>query len=114
MRQFILDTAQNVGIFYLIYVATILVFNSVIRAFFDVSYQSKTKALVTFTTGILFFCFWLAGGKLRLLFLYTFFSVGFYDFLGRYIETFVVWVFALITAQAERLKDYIVNKFKAQ
>ena len=114
MRDFILQTAENVGIFYIIYVATILILNSVMKAIFDVDYQSKTKALVTFTTGILFFCFWLAGGKLRLLFLYTFFSVGFYDFLGRYIETFVVWLFALIAAQAERLKDYIVNKFKAQ
>lgn len=111
MRDFILQTAENVGIFYIIYVATILILNSVMKAIFDVDYQSKTKALVTFTTGILFFCFWLAGGKLRLLFLYTFFSVGFYDFLGRYIEAGVIWAFAKLADLATLLKDYIKSKF---
>ena len=111
MRDLILQTAENVGIFYLIYVATILVFNSVIKAIFDINYQSKTKSLVSFTTFILFFCFWLGGGKLLLLFLYTFFSVGFYDFLGRYIEALVVWAFAKLADLATLLKDYIKSKF---
>lgn len=111
MNDLILNTANEIGIFYVFYVVVLLLVNSLAKLIFDNEFTSKTKRIVIVFSIIIFCVFWLCGGKLRYLFLYTFFTFGFYDFIGRYIEKGLVLLLEYLDRKANHFKDWIKTLF---
>jgi len=111
MNDFILNTANEIGIFYVFFVATLLVVNSIAKLAFDTEAPTKTRKIIMFSSFIIFFAFWIAGGKLRYLVLYTFFAFGFYDFIGRYVEKGIVLLMFWINKNFKKFKLWFKSLF---
>ncbi len=111
MNDLILNTTNEIGIFYVFYVCVLLLVNSLAKLIFDNEFTSKTKRIVIIFSIIISFVFWLCGGKLRYLFLYAFFTFGFYDFVGRYIEKGLVLLIEYLDKKAKEFKEWIKTVF---
>lgn len=89
MTDLILSTADLYGIFLI----TLVLVNSLAKLTFDNDFVSKTRKIVALFSCLVVFAFWLIGAELQRLILYAFAVFGFYDFVGRYIEQGVAWLF---------------------
>lgn len=104
MREIFFNVSNNIGVIHIFYVLCLLLFNSIAKLLFDNDFTSKTKRLVIVVSIILFIVFWCFGGNFFRLFVCTFFTFGFYDFVGRYIEK---WLLSLITFVIEKFNQFL-------
>ena len=103
----IIEISKSAGQIYVSYVIALIIFNAFVKNAFWQPGQSL-KTIIAVSSSILFFVFWFWGAGFWKLILYTFFTFGFYDWVGRYIEQ----LFEFIAFQIIEATKKTINRIK--
>ena len=103
----IIEISKAAGQVYVVYVITLITFNAFVKNAFWHPGKSL-KSIVAVSSSILFVLFWFWGAGFWKLVLWTFFTFGFYDWVGRYIEQ----LFEFIAFQLIEATKKTINRIK--
>lgn len=112
MRDLILSNSEGIEI-YIIYFLVLILVNTSAKIIFDSGeITSSTKKIISIFSAVTFLLFWLFGSKLIPLFFTTFFTFGFYDFIGRYVEKLVTIILMRISLFFNKIYKKVTSKIR--
>lgn len=103
----IIEISKAAGQVYVVYIIALIIFNAFVKNTFWHPGKSL-KSIIAVSSSILFVLFWFWGAGFWKLILYTFFTFGFYDWVGRYIEQ----LFEFIAFQLIEFTKKTINRLK--
>lgn len=107
----LIQVVKSPGEIYVTYVIFLMLFNSFVKKVFWKP-QLSAKKIIGTSSAIMLVAFWFWGASFWKLLFFTFFTFGFYDWFGRYVEQLAEWIVFQIKEQSKALIVIIKKKLK--
>ncbi len=119
--QTVYETTAAIGRHYVFFALVLIVVNSLVKFFLDKQNKNETHQIVAVCSAVLVVIFWYFGVGFWKLVLVTFATFGFFDFVGRYAEKYLLWtvvkvvfVIQYLFAQLKKAVIFIMIVLKLQ